>query len=134
MTTEYESVSSTINNFFQNFSNPRQNEYQLSGRVIIIIINGDGGCGLQQPTGTITARASWLGLRAVETNRVSFCNGYSHDDLTKNIKIATIIIIILNMPIAGTNEGTTQQNNNDSNNNNDISANTLGKPVVSSQN
>ena len=38
------------------------------------------------------------------------------------------------MPTAGTNEGTTQQNDNDSNNNNDISVNTLGKPVVSSQN
>ena len=36
-------------------------EYQLSGWVIII--NGDGGCRQQQPTGGLTAQVRWLGLR-----------------------------------------------------------------------
>jgi len=37
------------------------NEFQLSGWVIII--NGDGGCRLYQPTGGLTAQVWWLGLR-----------------------------------------------------------------------
>jgi len=37
------------------------NEYQLSGWVEII--NGDGGCGWQQPTGGLTVHDGWLGLR-----------------------------------------------------------------------
>jgi len=37
------------------------NEYQLLGRVII---NDDGRCGWQQPTGGLTAQVSWLGLRS----------------------------------------------------------------------
>jgi len=36
-------------------------EYRLSGWVIII--NGDGGCRWQQPTGILTAQFRWLGLR-----------------------------------------------------------------------
>jgi len=35
----------------------------ISFRAGVIIINGDGGCGFWQPTGGLTARIVWPGLR-----------------------------------------------------------------------
>jgi len=59
------------------------NEYQLSSW--IIIINGNGGCGFWQPTGGLTARVVWPGLRVGgrlaqchihHTNRVNSRSGF----------------------------------------------------------
>jgi len=68
------------------------------------MINGDGGCGFWQPTGGLTARVVWPGLRVGghlapfhihHMNWVNSRSGFSYDDSTINIIILIIIILLL---------------------------------------
>ena len=72
--------------------------------LLSLIINGDGGCGFWQPTGGLTARVVWPGLRVGgrlapchihHMNRVNSRSGFSYDDSTINVVVGIIIIIII---------------------------------------
>jgi len=77
------------------------NVLALRAGTLLVIINGDGGCGFWQPTGGLTARVVWPGLRVGShlapchihhMNRMNSRSG--SDDSTINIIVVIIILAV----------------------------------------
>ena len=73
------------------------------------IINGNGGCRRQQPTGGLTAQAAWLGMRVGsrlalyyihQMNRVKSRNNLCHNSTINIVPCIIIIIIIMSSAIS----------------------------------